>query len=167
MSEEAGLEAREDWRLPYRSMDASGEPDTAEAVGWRWIEEVAHETARDREGERLIIHSPQVQGDGRVIALYEGTKPIAVATIYRDEMNFAVLVRWRSPDPQLDAANALLREAGDVSDPFATFADHAVDDEGWSSTTQRERIVDWFGPTDFHRAKALYAKISIYLKDGR
>lgn len=45
---------------------------------------------------RILIESPPVGGDGRVIALFLDTKPIAVATIFRDSMNFAVLIRWRA-----------------------------------------------------------------------
>lgn len=40
-----------------------------------------------------------------------------------------------------------------VLEPFISFADHAVDEHGWSGSTQRERIVDWFGPSDFRRLK--------------
>lgn len=39
-------------------------------------------------------------------------------------------------------------------EPFAAFAEHTVDNEGWSGTAQRERIVDWFGPSEFRRAHA-------------
>ena len=39
--------------------------------------------------------------------------------------------------------------------PFAQFAEWNTDNEGWAGTQcQRERIVDWFGPTDFRRARA-------------
>lgn len=85
---------REDWREPYRSMDAGGSDTAAENVGWRWIDAIAKEAKR-RNPEGLEIHSPTVAADGRAIALYRGTKLLAVATIFRDPMNFAVLVRWR------------------------------------------------------------------------
>lgn len=34
-------------------------------------------------------------------------------------------------------------------EPFVAFAKHAVDAEGWTGTVQNERIVDWFGPSEF------------------
>lgn len=38
-------------------------------------------------------------------------------------------------------------------EPFATFAANNVDEEGWAGLRcERERIVDWFGPSDFRRA---------------
>ena len=83
-----------DWRKPYRSMDASGSPDCAENVGWAWIEERASEAKEVYEVDRLFIDSPTLPGDGRVIALYLDRQPIAVATVFRDQMNFSVLVRW-------------------------------------------------------------------------
>ena len=87
----------DDWRKPYRSMDASGAPDTAEAVGWAWIDAVATEEI-ERQGSHhgFAIDSPPLPGDGRVIVLYHETKPIAVATIFRDPVNFSILVRWRA-----------------------------------------------------------------------
>lgn len=88
--------ARHNWRKPYRSMDASGGPDTAVAVGWAWIEEIAREPSHYHPTE-LRIESPTLPGEGRVIALYRRQSPIAVATIFRDAMNFAVLVRWKAP----------------------------------------------------------------------
>jgi hypothetical protein len=36
-------------------------------------------------------------------------------------------------------------------EPFATFAEN-VDENGWKSNIHKERISDWFGPTDFRRA---------------
>lgn len=83
-----------DWRKAYRSRDASGAPDTAEAVGWAWIDKQAKEAADLYGPMNVLIESPPLPGEGRVIALYAHRQPIAVATIFRDEMNFAVLVRW-------------------------------------------------------------------------
>lgn len=89
------------WREPYRSRDAAGSPEAAEAVGWAWIDEIAaNEKGIDPAG--LRIESPPLAGDGRVIALYRGTKLLACATIFRDQMNFAVLVRWTAPPPPQD-----------------------------------------------------------------
>ena len=86
-----------DWRQPYRSMDAAGSPEAAENVGWRWIEDLAvqqRSAAGDPAG--ITIESPSLGSDGRAIALYSGTRLIALASIFRDPMNFAVLVRWRA-----------------------------------------------------------------------
>lgn len=82
------------WTLPYRSRDAAGAPDTAEAVGWAWIEEQAVEAVKLYGAINVLIESPPLPGDGRVIVVYAHRAPIAVATIFRDEMNFAILVRW-------------------------------------------------------------------------
>lgn len=52
------------------------------------------------------------------------------------------------------APDAALRGA---LEPFATFAATFVDNEGWTGPMNQERIVDWFGPSDFRRAAALAA----------
>lgn len=49
----------------------------------------------------------------------------------------------------LRAENAKLRE---VLEPFASFAPTFVDADGWTGPMNKERIVDWFGPSDFRRA---------------
>lgn len=73
----------------------------------------------------------------------------------------------------LSAAEALARqeellaEAGDSITPFANFAaDNTVDDaSGWAggiwagNRCERERIVDWFGPSDFRAAARLSDKL--------
>lgn len=46
-----------------------------------------------------------------------------------------------------------LGEAERALEPFATFADTFVDDEGWTGPMRQERIVDWFGPSDFRDAR--------------
>lgn len=84
----------DDWQSAYRSRDASGAPDTAEAVGWAWIDQRARDAVKIHGEMNVLIESPPLPGEGRVIALYAHRQPIAVATIFRDEMNFAVLVRW-------------------------------------------------------------------------
>lgn len=37
--------------------------------------------------------------------------------------------------------------------PFATFAETFVGDDGWVGPMNKERIVDWFGPSDFSAAR--------------
>lgn len=86
----------DDWRLPYRTQDAGGSPDSAGVVGWNWIGNLA-QAERDRGAVLLEIHSTPVGNDGRVTALYRSTELLAVATTFRDPMNFAVLVRWMAP----------------------------------------------------------------------
>lgn len=55
------------------------------------------------------------------------------------------------PTPSRDALVEAL-------EPFATFADTFVDDDdGWTGTMKQERIVDWFGPSDFRRARQALA----------
>lgn len=46
--------------------------------------------------------------------------------------------------------------------PFASFAADNVGDEGWNEvglSTKDERIVDWFGPSDFRRARNALTKL--------
>jgi hypothetical protein len=103
------------WRMPYRSRDASGESDTAEAVGWAWIDALAVEAAKRYAKPRLRIESPPLNSDGRAIVLLLDRQPLAAATIFRDDMNFAVLVRWVHPSfPTLapDDANADAEDEG-------------------------------------------------------
>lgn len=87
------------WREVYRSQDAGGSPLSASAVGWAWIEALALEAAATVEdAAALCIETTALDGAGRSIALFYQRKPIAVATIFRDQMNFAILVRWRAPE---------------------------------------------------------------------
>lgn len=51
----------------------------------------------------------------------------------------------------------------DALEPFATFAEQAVDENGWSDlglSLKDERIVDWFGPSDFRAALAARTPIT-------
>jgi hypothetical protein len=80
-------------RRPYRTMDASGSPEAAGSVGWEWINGVA-ERARADDPNDLELMTPELGADGSAMTLYRGTKLIAAAFVYRDQMNFAVLIRW-------------------------------------------------------------------------
>jgi flagellar biosynthesis/type III secretory pathway protein FliH len=51
----------------------------------------------------------------------------------------------------VEADRDRLREA---IEPFATFSDGNVDDDGWSGLEQRQPIHVWFGPSDFRHARA-------------
>lgn len=97
-----------DWREPYRSMDAGGSDTAAENVGWRWIEDISRQMKLLYGPDDLLIESPALPGDGRVIALYLATKPIAVATIFRDQMNFAILIRWKAANGSLPPAGGTI-----------------------------------------------------------
>lgn len=90
MAENIAEIAGDDWRKPYRSRDASGAPDTAGAVGWRWIEERAQEAKAVYSDHAAL----RIETDSGTIALYRSTELLAAATIFRDQMNFAVLIRW-------------------------------------------------------------------------
>lgn len=94
---------------PYRSQDAAGSPEAAETVGWNWINELADQE-RLNDPVLLEIQSSPLTGGGRVIALYRSTRLLACATIFRDTMNFAVLVRWQAPRTSAQP----LADAGDV-----------------------------------------------------
>lgn len=86
----------EDWQKPYRSMDAGGSPESAGQVGWDFIREIARaEYERDPSG--LELDHPRMGTDGGTIALYRDQKVIAAACLFRDPMNFAVLIRWKAP----------------------------------------------------------------------
>lgn len=60
---------------------------------------------------------------------------------------------------QAEAADAITRLRASVEqmaaclEAFATFAETFVDDDGWTGSMKQERIVDWFGPTDFRLAR--------------
>lgn len=44
--------------------------------------------------------------------------------------------------------------------PFASeFAETFVDEHGWTGPMKQERIVDWFGPSDFRRAREALAAL--------
>lgn len=80
----------EDWRVPYRSQDAGGSPESARAVAWAWIDSLAASYGPEE--------MPHISQDGTSIALYRGTELRALTMIFRDPMNFAVLVRWKADD---------------------------------------------------------------------
>ncbi|WP_066284311.1 hypothetical protein [Blastomonas sp. CCH1-A6] len=86
-----------DRALPYRTQDESGTPDSAGTVAWNWIGELA-QAEREDDFVHLEINSRPVEGGGKVTQLYRGTTLLAVATTFRDPMNYTVLVRWVSPE---------------------------------------------------------------------
>lgn len=57
------------------------------------------------------------------------------------------------------AMQARIEELEAALEPFATFSDTFIDEEGWSGPMKTERIVDWFGPSDFRRARATLSNI--------
>ena len=73
----------------YHSLDAAGSPDTACAVGERWIEQQCALAGDRYDSGRLSLHR-----DGGSTVLYLDTSPIAVATVFRTPMNRATLIRW-------------------------------------------------------------------------
>lgn len=55
----------------------------------------------------------------------------------------------------ITALRARVAELEGALEPFAVFADDNADAHGWAGLgCQKERIVDWFGPSDFHSARA-------------
>lgn len=87
----------------YRTMDASGSPEAAEVVAWNWIGDLA-QRERANDAVLLQIQSTPVEGGGRVTRLYRSTTLLAVATTFRDDMNYCVLVRWQRPSALAAAA---------------------------------------------------------------
>ena len=57
-----------------------------------------------------------------------------------------------APSQSMDAVREAL-------EPMASLADAFIDHEGWKSPPMRERIVDWFGPSDFRRARSVLAAL--------
>lgn len=96
LQEATRLAVVEEWQKPYRTMDAAGSPESASSVAWEWINRLA-EASPDGTG---FIENTQLGADNGAIILYRGSKPYAVATVFRDAMNFAVLVRWKDPVPR-------------------------------------------------------------------
>jgi hypothetical protein len=62
---------------------------------------------------------------------------------------------WIAPVPQLN----VVREMREALEPFAEYGTNNVDDDGWTGPMSHTRIVDWFGPSDFRRARAAIAKL--------
>lgn len=85
----------DDWRLPYRSMDAGGSPSSAGQVGWTWLEAIA-KAEHMRSPTGLELDNQRLGADGGTMVLYRGTKLLAAAMVFRDPMNFAVLLRWKA-----------------------------------------------------------------------
>jgi hypothetical protein len=52
-----------------------------------------------------------------------------------------------------DTRDKLIERYREALLPFASFVEHAVDDEGWIGQSGNERINDWFGPSDFRNAR--------------
>lgn len=64
----------------------------------------------------------------------------------------------RAQRARAEAAEAEVKRMREASTPFATISKGWVNEEGWTDIAcQRDRIVDWFGPSDFrslHQALA-------------
>lgn len=87
------------WKAAFRSRDAAGSPETAGHVAWEWINELARRADAFYPDPNLLeICMPRVAEDAQVITLYRSTQILAAATVIRDQMNFAVLVRWIDED---------------------------------------------------------------------
>lgn len=48
-----------------------------------------------------------------------------------------------------EEAEAELQALREALEPFQTFAECHIDEEGWTGPMKTTRIVDWFGPSDF------------------
>ncbi len=81
------------WRAPYRSQDESGSKDAAGQVAHDWIFGIAKQL-HDDGCRSLQVDRQSLNGGGGIIALYRGAETIAVATTWRDPLNFTILVRW-------------------------------------------------------------------------
>lgn len=84
-----------EWRKPYRTMDVAGSPESAKSVGWAWLNERAEEMERcGSDAASLSIETGGQESDVTFAALYKGTQILYAYTVFRDQMNFAVLIRW-------------------------------------------------------------------------
>jgi len=99
--------ALEELASHYRTRDESGSPTDAGTVAWNWISELA-QLERKNDAALLVIQCTPVQGGGKVTRLYRSTTLLAVATTFRDDMNFTVFVGWMCP-----ALRALAKEKGE------------------------------------------------------
>lgn len=76
-------------RRPFRTMD---EID-AKRVGMEWIEAIGL-AIQERTGEPCFIEAQSRPQNDWYMALYQGARLVACAFVFRDPMNFSVLVRW-------------------------------------------------------------------------
>jgi hypothetical protein len=83
-----------DWRRPYGSLDYSGSPESCGAVAEAWIQERIELAKKDHPLLDLSIGRDNLQGGGSVIVLSARSAPLAVATIYRTDLNRSMLIRW-------------------------------------------------------------------------
>ena len=60
-----------------------------------------------------------------------------------------------SPQPDLSTLTRERDQAREALEPFATFGERNVDENGWKSNIHREQISTWFGPSDFRRARSV------------
>lgn len=73
-----------------RSMDESGSPESVGCIAQAWIGERGKEAAGIYGADRVeLVYEP-----AKALILYVDRKPMNVATIWRDPMNFSQLVRW-------------------------------------------------------------------------
>lgn len=125
------------------------------------VAEIAKDIARawgNKAWQIAVSHKPLEDRDMRTLLL-EGKE--AVRNLINADFVVAAdeLTTLRA---RLSSLEALLGEAREALEPMASFAEHFVDENGWTGTngsSGRERINDWFGPSDFRRAAAVSAKI--------
>jgi hypothetical protein len=63
-------------------------------------------------------------------------------------------------------ALGLAERVREALEPFSTFADTFIDEEGWNGPMRTTRIVDWFGPSDFRRAASAIRSLDITRMDS-
>lgn len=74
----------------------------AARVAWDWIDGLAVELAKIEDRALLEITTDPWgptylrRSDIQAVVLWRRTKPFAVATIIRDAVNWAVLIRWQA-----------------------------------------------------------------------
>lgn len=90
----------------------------------------------------------------------DGEDPISILLDAADNIADYHDGGWGLSRKVVDAAKAdIATHAGEVERlrealrPFATFAETFVGDDGWVGPMNKERIVDWFGPSDFSIAR--------------
>lgn len=91
-----------------------------------------------------------------MVRYYYASHSLNTALIDRQTAEyFAALSQPPAPATQADERMV------EALEPFASFAATNVDAEGWNLpvSVHKDRIVDWFGPSDFRRAQMAYAAL--------
>lgn len=78
---------------------------------------------------------------------------------YRPTDEWGVGVRHTMCDEAADYIEAMERRIAELENALQPFNTGWADEDGWTDTAcQKDRIVDWFGPSDFRAVRILIPK---------